>query len=286
MSEKSFAEITKELAKPFDPNVVQWRAGATNRDKTSAMALAYVDVRHYMERLDEVAPGWQSEVQPVGNGQVLVRLTVAGVTRTDVGEADPNDANTLTSAFAQAFKRACSQFGLGRYLYRIPKVWCAYDAQSRKLLEKPALPKWAIPEGVAYVPPVSQDEVERVAADRGLPTPQSRHTNGNGQDPATVVIKFGKYRGKTLGQILAEDEGYVRWLAEKSTNDFIASRARQLLAAQPVPEQPAEAEVTDLPVAAAPEPETVNGNGHNGNGAGAPPPPPEPPFDFDDDIPF
>ena len=277
MSEKSFAEITKELAKPFDPNVVQWRAGATNRDKTSAMALAYVDVRHYMERLDEVAPGWQSEVQPVGNGQVLVRLTVAGVTRTDVGEADPNDANTLTSAFAQAFKRACSQFGLGRYLYRIPKVWCAYDAQSRKLLEKPALPKWAIPEGANYVPPMSQDEVERVAADRGLPTPQSRHT----KDPADVVVKFGKYRGKTLGQILAEDEGYVRWLAEKSTNDFIASRARALLNAEP--EQPTEAEVTDLPVAAAPEPETVNGNGH-GEGNGAPPPPPEP--DYFDDIPF
>ncbi len=285
MSEKSFADVLKELSKPFAPQAVQFRAGATNREKTKAQALAYVDTRDYYDRLDEVVGGeWTVKVEPIGAGALKVALTIMGVTREEVGEASPEDANTYTSAYAQAFKRACASFGLGRYLYRLPKWWVAYDAQSRKLLETPALPKWAIPEGVAYVPPMSQDEVERVAADRGLPTAQPHRSNGNGKDPADVVVKFGKYRGKTLGQILAEDEGYVRWLAEKSTNDFIASRARAVLEEA---EQPTEAEkVTDLPVAAAPEPAKVNGNGHNGNGAGAPPPSPEPPFDFDDDIPF
>ncbi len=284
MSEKSFADVLKELSKPFAPQAVQFRAGATNREKTKAQALAYVDTRDYYDRLDEVVGGeWTVKVEPIGTGALKIALTIMGVTREEVGEASPEDANTYTSAYAQAFKRACASFGLGRYLYRLPKWWVAYDAQSRKLLEKPALPKWAIPEGVAYVPPLSEDEKERVAADRGLPV-QPRRSNRNGQDPADVVVKFGKYRGKTLGQILAEDEGYVRWLAEESTNDFIASRARAVLEQA----ETAKAEdPKDLPVAAAPEGAKVNGNGHNGNGAGAPPPPPpEPPFDFDDDIPF
>ncbi len=278
MSEKSFAEILQALSKPFPASVVQWRAGATNRDKTAAMALAYVDVRHYMERLDEVAPGWHSEVQPLGNGQVVVRLTVAGVTRTDVGEADPEDANTLTSAFAQAFKRACVQFGLGRDLYHIPKVWCDYDAQGRKLLNTPTL---TLKDGRYIVTPPSERDglLERVAADRGLPQaqPAARRSVGNG-DAASVVIKFGKYKGQTLGQILAQDKGYLEWLAEKSSNQFIAGKARQLLETQPAPATEAvEAKPHDLPVAAAPEPETVSGNGHNA----------EDPFGgFDDDIPF
>ena len=42
---------------------------------------------------------------------------------------DPNDQNTATSAIAQAFKRACVKFGLGAYLYRLPKTWAEYDQQ-------------------------------------------------------------------------------------------------------------------------------------------------------------
>jgi len=37
-----------------------------------------------------------------------------------------------TAAEAQAFKRACSMFGLGRYLYGLPALWVDYDAQTRQ----------------------------------------------------------------------------------------------------------------------------------------------------------
>jgi len=276
-----FEKVLEELSKPFDPKVVQFRAGATNREKTEAQALAFVDLREYQQRLDDVVAGaWEVRVEPLGQGALKVSLTIMGHTREDVGEADPEDANTYTSAFAQGFKRACAAFGLGRYLYRLPKVWVAYDAQRKKLLETPGLPKWAIPEGVTYVPPMSQDEMERVAADRGLPTqpqaqPAARRSVGNG-DAASVVIKFGKYKGQTLGQILAQDKGYLEWLAEKSSNQFIAGKAREVLEAQPA--EAVEAKPHDLPVAAA-EPATVSGNG-NGHNA-------EDPFDgFDDEIPF
>jgi len=42
------------------------------------------------------------------------------------------EENAATSAEAQAFKRACSAFGLGRYIYSVPQVWAEYDPQRRQ----------------------------------------------------------------------------------------------------------------------------------------------------------
>ncbi|HEX3103539.1 MAG TPA: hypothetical protein VHQ22_03765, partial [Terriglobales bacterium] len=54
--------------------------------------------------------------------------------------------NAGTSAEAQAFKRACSCFGLGRYLYYFTGVWI--DIDDRKRPKKiPTLPEWATPDG-------------------------------------------------------------------------------------------------------------------------------------------
>ena len=46
---------------------------------------------------------------------------------------------------AQAFKRACSCFGLGRYFYDIQAVWVDLD-QNRQPVRIPALFAWALPE--------------------------------------------------------------------------------------------------------------------------------------------
>ena len=46
---------------------------------------------------------------------------------------------------AQAFKRACSCFGLGRYFYDIQAVWVDLD-QNRQPVRTPALFAWALPE--------------------------------------------------------------------------------------------------------------------------------------------
>jgi SpoVK/Ycf46/Vps4 family AAA+-type ATPase len=46
---------------------------------------------------------------------------------------------------AQAFKRACSCFGLGRYFYDIQAVWVDLD-QNRQPVRTPALFAWAVPE--------------------------------------------------------------------------------------------------------------------------------------------
>ncbi len=46
---------------------------------------------------------------------------------------------------AQAFKRACSCFGLGRYFYDIQAIWVDLD-QNRQPVRTPALSAWALPE--------------------------------------------------------------------------------------------------------------------------------------------
>ena len=47
-----------------------------------------------------------------------------------------DDDNGMTSADAQAFKRACSCFGLGRYFYDFPAIWFDLD-QNRQPVRTP-----------------------------------------------------------------------------------------------------------------------------------------------------
>lgn len=48
-------------------------------------------------------------------------------------------------------------------------------------------------------------------------------------DAANVVITFGKYRGKTLGEIVATDRKYVQWLSEKANSADVRSAAMTVL---------------------------------------------------------
>jgi hypothetical protein len=142
---KTFDAVLAELAQPFDPDAVEFKAGATTQDKARALALAYVDSRVYQGRLDSVTPDWRNEyTREYAGDRVIVTcaLTVAGVTRQAIGESLQASArhdgstvieeNAATSAEAQAFKRACSAFGLGRYLYSVPQVWADYDSGKRQ----------------------------------------------------------------------------------------------------------------------------------------------------------
>ena len=78
--------------------------------------------------------GWEVSYQSLGERAVICRLTILGIIREDVGEAEANDPNAATSAVAQAFKRACSAFGLGRYLYSLPKLWVDYNDGAKAIV--------------------------------------------------------------------------------------------------------------------------------------------------------
>jgi len=81
-------------------------------------------------------------------GKVLVTCTVTIAdlgSHSGTGEEWADDPNGMTAADAQAFKRACAVFGLGRYFYDFNPPWGDLD-QNRQPRKTPPLPAWALPE--------------------------------------------------------------------------------------------------------------------------------------------
>ncbi len=170
-------DIYKELAKPFPASAIHWRVGATTKDKTKGIALAYVDARDVMDRLDAVVgPGhWKTEITETPSGRVLCTLSInteAGfIGKTD--GAGSTDVEGDKGGISDAFKRAAVQWGVGRYLYRLPNTWVPIKQAGRSytLVSPPKLPSWALPEGDTSTPVVdepeqdSMEDVKRVAAE-------------------------------------------------------------------------------------------------------------------------
>jgi hypothetical protein len=125
--------VMEQLRRPFDPSDIEWKPGATKGDR--CMALAYGDLRAYMDRLDEVVGAdWSVSYTPWGLERIIATVTIMGVSRSSTGEQD-NTANGGTVAEAQAFKRACAMFGLGRFLYNLPQVWVGFDSGSKRITD-------------------------------------------------------------------------------------------------------------------------------------------------------
>ena len=129
-------EIQNELRKPFHPSLIEFIPQATTKDGTKAMAAAYADLRAYQNRLDEVCGmDWSVTYTPWGNNRIVCHVTINGVTRSSTGESDSQSEKSEiggTAMEAQAFKRACSMFGLGRYLYSLPSPWVELDPATKK----------------------------------------------------------------------------------------------------------------------------------------------------------
>ena len=154
MSEvSSMKAIFERLAAPFDPADIEWRAGATNADKTSALALAYITSRAVMDRLDEVvgAENWRDEYAPGPGGGIVcgISLRIGGEWVTKWDGAENTDFEAIKGGLSDAFKRAGYKWGIGRYLYRLDSVWVKCEARGKfvQLKEIPQLPAWALPAG-------------------------------------------------------------------------------------------------------------------------------------------
>lgn len=131
---KSWELISYELSEPFNAYTVEFRAGAVSYDKKSAMALAFVDPREYQFRLDEVvgSGNWSVQYRQIGDAGIVCTLQINGMDkngnsiqamREEVGEFESNDRSRWPNASSQSFKRACSSFGLGRYLYGLKQKY-------------------------------------------------------------------------------------------------------------------------------------------------------------------
>lgn len=136
--EMKLSDIMDELRRPFHPSEVEWKPGAVKGER--ALALAYANLRAYMNRLDEVCGAeWSVEYEPWGEDRIICKLTICGVTRSSTGETNKESERSEiggTVGEAQSFKRACVMFGLSRYLYQLPSGWADYDPATKKFTEK------------------------------------------------------------------------------------------------------------------------------------------------------
>jgi len=218
----SWEELSVRLAEPFPASAISWRAGSVSRDKKRAQALPYAEPRVYEDRLNEVlGPDWSCRFITWGDQRLLCELSVrvqdeAGevreVTRTSTGEFDSGDRVAQgTAAEAQAFKRACSKFGLGRYLYDLPLTWVGYDEATRRLTERPG------PGGAALV------KTTPTLPERATPAPKLLDAPASAPAEATPTLSRG--RAEAMGREL-EKLGFLpqeqRRLAERVLGHRVA----------------------------------------------------------------
>jgi hypothetical protein len=128
-------ELVAALEVPFDSSQIEWRVMNTTKGQQPArgQVVPYADQRAYTDRLNALftPAGWtrrytihtsanfeRSKDQKIA-AKVLVtcELTIFGVgSHSATGEEWADDDNSCSAAEAQAFKRSCACFGLGRYL--------------------------------------------------------------------------------------------------------------------------------------------------------------------------
>lgn len=200
--EPDIKKLLEELEVPFAPHQVLWRVTNTSNDRKRGQIVAYADPRAYTDRLNALfsPQGWTRAygVETMNNitrvkkgetivtGKVLVTCTVTIIglwSHSGTGEEWADDDNGMTSADAQAFKRACCCFGLGRYFYDFKASWVDLD-QHRQPVKTPTLPAWAIPENwrKGMRPPEKNGNGNGASAPNGARP--NRAADGNGRSGA------------------------------------------------------------------------------------------------------
>jgi len=94
------------------------------------MALAYIDARDVMERLDSVMTpvNWQRSYSHADAKTICdLSLRIDGEWISKADGAGDSDIEAEKGAISDAFKRAAVNWGIGRYLYDIPSIWVAID---------------------------------------------------------------------------------------------------------------------------------------------------------------
>jgi hypothetical protein len=138
--------IIAQFGEPFSFNDVRWRVIQATKDKKRGLVVPYIKASVIIDRLNSVLGEgcWSRTYQqytieniPVtvegksvlkGKIALICEIEIPGIGRNSgTGEMWSDDANALTSADSQAFKRSAECFGIGLYLRRVEKLWCDID---------------------------------------------------------------------------------------------------------------------------------------------------------------
>lgn len=223
-----------ELRKPFPPERVKtlekrW-TGRDGREKH--LSLNYIDHPDVTDRLLAVDPVYETKVLSVFTDErmledgcscgVHLALTIGGCTKEEYG-----NGKNLKEAMSDALKRAAMRYGV-------------------------ALDMW-------HSTPTSSPG--RMGGNGGDSPPPPSSTPAPASPPdydgtaESVRLWFGKFSGKTLGEVMQENKNYVTgYLAQKweprDERDRLLVNAAKVLAGQsfePLPDTPAADPDDDIP---------------------------------------
>ena len=206
-------EIKTLLELPFRAAEITWRVlGDGEKTEGEGRIIPYAYRAAYVRRLDILfgPGGWTqsfsmttvSNIQRskkinkayamITTGKILVTstITLEGFgTRSSTGEGWADDENGTTRAQAQAFRRACAEFGLGRYLRELEGWSCKVPVNAKGYFRRPhfsVLPDSAIhPSELAE----AQDARSQTAKSSRKPAAQApvASTRGGNQPPSAVA---------------------------------------------------------------------------------------------------
>lgn len=126
--------VYEGLSAEFPRDAISWRAQSVTQDGTKAMALAYIDARDVMDRLDSIVgfENWQDRYEFHGSRTVCylsIRIDGEWVTKAD-GAGD-SDVEAEKGAISDALKRAAVKWGVGRYLYHLKSPWVPCESYAK-----------------------------------------------------------------------------------------------------------------------------------------------------------
>jgi hypothetical protein len=152
-------KASKILDAPFPLEDIEFRIGSTREGKTKGLLLAYVTNRAIQQRLDDAfgKAGWtvQFERWEKEKGNICTISVYDPEKQTWIHKsdgADDSDMEAFKGGLSNAMKRAAVQWGIGRYLYKLPKWWVdlydhKYPARGEEDRVRSEFPEWALPEG-------------------------------------------------------------------------------------------------------------------------------------------
>ena len=245
-SPEQIKELVMALEVPFDPSVIEWRVTNTTKNQGPArgQVIPYSDQRAYTDRLNAlVTPaGWtrkytvntsanfhrSKDQKVVAKVFITCDLTIYGLgTHSATGEEWADDDNAGTSAEAQAFKRACSCFGLGRYLYYFTGVWVDLDERKRPKTT-PVLFGWATPDGWKKgqrPSPADGGPSTRTTTRTESGDPNQRQESNSGGHPSDELLRKIEQMQEPLGKRLYR--GVLKTIARVWNPKDIKDRATQ-----------------------------------------------------------
>jgi hypothetical protein len=204
----------------------KWVISSITRNKDKAMSVPYIDARDVMDLLDEVVGvgNWQNEFYSQGVNtfcKIGIKTNNEWIWKSDTGAISENEPKSLAS---DSFKRAAVQWGVGRFLYKIDRIWLNYSDSVKKCLDENGKPIYDLTE---YCNNLYKSKSKHSAPKRELPqvVENKEYTNSNDK----LKELESKINGaKHLKELKAINDKYQQEIVSLGLTNLVSQKRKEL----------------------------------------------------------